>query len=501
MNEIEKAEERYQKFIRKFTTCDLLEYFSKISIESYQNNEKGITTVDVPFYNKKTGGKGIIKGFGYGQWELVQICYSSIKYSNDYRGDKVDESSFYHLISENRIYQQKIENIKETDNIKVFEHLQCLTNIQFDYQVLDLFNQFNRMYQIMVCINKDSNYNQTKEVCYINFENKFEEITEIGLNKFINIYLLLILFSTVRVNANMFDIIKDIQFDTQKLGFSKDDMIKVISLMSRDYNFYRQSDNWNSLRFYPIVRTDKDNNKFIISNIYSLLLSLPNTIYWTIRNYYHDINSSEFMIYFGKCFEYYLEELLNYYNIKHEKLKESKKQGVKMPDWKIETEKFIFLVEQKSALFPIATRTSDKVERYSKIENYFNNTIIKAFEQLNAYEIKGINKKVIRICLPFETIYMEENVKYIIEKKMKFKYDRNLNWIVNIDEFEILMDILSNDEDEFNRIVEEKIHLEVKQDNNGRSLEKILSGCKNNYLNKKINHFKRITEEMLERLK
>ena len=84
---------------------------------------------------------------------------------------------------------------------------------------------------------------------------------------------------------------------------------------------------------------------------------------------------------------------------------------------------------------------------------------------------------------------------------MKFKYDRNLNWIVNIDEFEILMDILSNDEDEFNRIVEEKIHLEVKQDNNGRSLEKILSGCKNNYLNKKINHFKRITEEMLERLK
>ena len=281
---------------------------------------------------------------------MVQICYSSIKYSNDYRGDKVDESSFYHLISENRIYQQKIENIKETDNIKVFEHLQCLTNIQFDYQVLDLFNQFNRMYQIMVCINKDSNYNQTKEVCYINFENKFEEITEIGLNKFINIYLLLILFSTVRVNANMFDIIKDIQFDTQKLGFSKDDMIKVISLMSRDYNFYRQSDNWNSLRFYPIVRTDKDNNKFIISNIYSLLLSLPNTIYWTIRNYYHDINSSEFMIYFGKCFEYYLEELLNYYNIKHEKLKESKKQGVKMPDWKIETEKFIFLVRTKISI-------------------------------------------------------------------------------------------------------------------------------------------------------
>ena len=57
MNEIEKAEERYQKFIRKFTTCDLLEYFSKISIESYQNNEKGITTVDVPFIIRKLVAK------------------------------------------------------------------------------------------------------------------------------------------------------------------------------------------------------------------------------------------------------------------------------------------------------------------------------------------------------------------------------------------------------------------------------------------------------------
>ena len=501
MNEMEKAEERYRKFIRRFTTCDLLEYFSKISIKSYLNAEKGITTLDLPFYNKKTGGIGIIKGAEYGQWELVQICYNSIKYGNDYIGNKVDESSFYHLIRENRIYQERKEKVKEMDDIKLFEHIQCLTNIQFDYQILDLFNQFNRMYQIVAYINKNSNYHQTKEVCYIDFENKFKEIMEIDLKKFINIYILLILFSTARINANMFDIVKDIQFDTRKLGFSKDDMIKVIKLMSRDYNFYRKNDNWNSLRFYPIVRADKDRNKFIISNIYSLLLSLPNTIYWIIRNYYNDISSDAFIIYFGKCFEYYLEELLNYYNIKYEKLKESKKQGVKMPDWKIETEKFIFLVEQKSALFPIATRTSDKMERYSKIENYFNNTIIKAFEQLNAYEIKGSNKKVIRICLPFETIYMEENVKYIVEKKMKFKYDKNSNWIVNIDEFEKLMDILSNDENEFNRIIEEKIYLEVKQDNNGRNFGKILSGYKNNYLNNNINHFKRITEEMLERLK
>ena len=40
MDEIEKAEQRYINIIRKFTTCELLEYFSKKSIEAYQNGKK-----------------------------------------------------------------------------------------------------------------------------------------------------------------------------------------------------------------------------------------------------------------------------------------------------------------------------------------------------------------------------------------------------------------------------------------------------------------------------
>ena len=500
MNEIEKAKERYQKIIRRFTTCDLLEYFSAMSIKSYQTDKKGFVIVDVPYYNTKTGARGITRGFGYGQWELVQVCYSAIKYSNDYRGEKVNESSFYHLINENKIYDEKVENIKDMDRIKLFEHLQCLTNIQFDYQTLGVVNKFNRMYQIMVNINKNKNYNQTNEVCYIDFSKKFEEITGIEYNKFIKVYYLLILLSTGRKNTNIYDIIEDIQFDTEKLGFSIGDVKQVIELISKDYNFYKNSDNWNLLRFYPIVKTSKRENNYIISNIFSLILSFPNAIYWIIRNYYSEINSNDFTIYFGKCFEYYLNELLDYYNINYKKLKESKKQKEKMPDWKIETDKYVFLVEQKSALFPIDTRTSDKEERYHKIEAYFNNNIIKAFKQLNDYRINNTDKKVIRICLTFEKIYMEENVKYIIEQNMQFDSDKNLNWIINIDEFEILMDIMSNNEQKFNEIIEKKIELEVKQDKNGRSFEKLLGGYKYNYTGKQINHFEKIADKIKENL-
>lgn len=502
MNEIEKAEEIYQKFIRKFTTCDLLEYFSKVSIQSYQSDNKGFTIVDVPYYNRITGERGITKGFCYGQWELIQICYCSIKYSNDYRGQKVDESSFYHLINQNKIHDEKLENIKDNmDSLKLFEHLQCLTNIQFDFQTLNIATRFNRMYQIIDNINKNSNYSQTREVCYINFEEKFKEIAGIEYNQFIYIYLFLSLFSSVRKNTNIYDFIKDIQFDVKKIGFTKEDIIKVIKLQSRDYKFYKQSDNWNLLRFYPIVKTDRDQNKYIISNIYSLMLSFPDAVYWIIRNYYNEINSNDFMTYFGKCFEYYLEEILKYYNVKYEKLKESTKQNIKMPDWKIETEKYIFLIEQKSALFPIDTRTTTKEERYNKIENYFENNVIKAFEQLNAYEIKETNKEIIRICLTFEKIYMEENAKRIIEERMKFDFDRNLNWIVNIDEFEILMEILNEDEEDFNKIIQKKIRLETTQAADGRNFEKLLSGRKYNYSANILNHFEKIVEILKERIK
>ena len=501
MTNQEKAQENYENAIRRFTTCDLLEYFSRASIEAYNDNKRAFTIVDVPYYNCRTGEKGMTKGFNYGQWDLVQICYNSIKYSNDYRGRKVDESSFYYLLNENKIYEQALEELISTDPIYLYEHLQCITNIQFDFQSLTPICRFNRMYHIFTNINQNKNYNQTNEVCYINFEQKFKEITNIDYNKFILIYSFIVLLSAGRNKTNIYDLINDIQFDVEKLGFSKEDIIAVIELQSRDYSFYKKSNNWNLLKFYPIVKTDKGTNKYIITNIFSLMLSFPDAAYWIIRNYYAEKNSNDFTNYFGICFENYLKEVLECYNINHLKLSESKKQKIKVPDWKIETDNYIFLVEQKAALFPIDTRTITKEERYKKIEEYFDKTLIKAFKQLNSYEINDTNKTVIRICLTFERIYMEENAKYIVERKMDFKTDKNLNWIVNIDEFEILMELLHNNEEKFNQIIQEKINLEVTQDKNGRNFGKILGGYKYNYTSKEINHFDKIMDYLKSKLK
>lgn len=500
MDDFDKAEERLKRYIRKFKTCELIDFFSKESIDSYQTDKKAVTVIDIPYYSQKSGIKLGSTHFCYGQWELVQVCYYAIKYSNDFRGKNVNQSDFYYLINENKIYDEIMEKAdKFSDDVKLFEHLQCMSNIQFDFQTLHVSSRFNRLYEIMIKINKNSNYCQTKEVCYINFEKVFKEITGIEIFKFINIYFFLILLSSTRMNTNIYDIIKDIKFDIEKIGFSKKDISDVIELQSRDYEFYKNGDNWNLLKFYPIVKTKTGDNNYIISNIYSLLYSFPESIYWIIRNHYKDINSSDFTNYFGYCFECYLHQLFERYEINYNKLEESKVKGIKTPDWKVETNKYIFIIEQKSALFPISTRTSTKEERFTALESYINNNIIKAFKQLDLYSVECSSKTIIRICLAFEKIYVEENMKAIIERKMKFNSDIDLNWIVNIDEFEILMQLLNEDENKFNQIIQKKIELEKNRDKNGRSFEKILKGEEYKYIHE-LNHFERLEKELKTKL-
>lgn len=363
--------------------------------------------------------------------------------------------------------------------MQIFEHLQCITNIQFEFESLAVSPSFNRMYQILFNINENKQYDQSSTSNYINFKEKFKEITNINMQRFVEIYFFVILLAYVS-NWPICNYTEYSKESLKKFGFTKDEIIQFLELQGKDYSFYRQTNNWNLLRFYPIVKTNNKSSKYIVSNIFAALLSLPNSIYWIIRNYYNSINSREFTAYFGNCFEYYFKEVLDFYKIKYKKLIESTRRGQKMPDWEIETDKYILLIEQKATLFPIETRTITKEERYESIENYLNNTIIKAFKQLNAYNPET-EKTIIRICLTFEEIYMEENVKKIIKELAKFNFDSKSNWIVNIGEMEILMELLANNKDDFNKVIEEKLYLEDVYDNNGRSLSHLFRKMKLNY--------------------
>lgn len=498
MEKYSLSEERYKKYMSKFFIKDLLYYFAQESIKSYDKDEKAFTIVDVPYINLKTGEKKVLKNFNYGQWDLISICYNAIKYGNDITGWKVNEHFFYEIINEHKIYEEEKENVKGIDRLKLFEHLQCITNVQMELQHIAFASDFNRMYHILSTINENKAYDQTPSVCYINFKSIFKHITSISIDKFIQIYNFIILLIVGKKLVNVYDIIGDIWFNEVELGFTREEIKKVLDIISKDYEFYRNGDNWNLLKYYPIVKISEE--EYIVSNIYALVASFSDTIYWIIRNYYNSLKLNNFTIYFGKCFEYYLKELLEYYKIKHVKIEELN-NGEKVPDWKIETEKYIFLVEQKSALFPIDTKTTTSDTRLKKIEKYFDDNIIKAFKQLDSYQVNDEGKIIVRISLMFEKIYMKENVMSIVEERYKFNSPHYLNWIVTIDEFELLMEILSSNESEFNKLIERKIELEYNRDLNGRSFERLLAGKKYGYTMKELNYFEKNTNNIVKRLK
>lgn len=444
----------YQQFIRRFPTYNILEYFSSESMDIYKNYKMGIKIQNVPYYDKKTGYKIGETQFYITQWDLLEICFNSIKYGNDYRNKLVDKNEFYNLLNITKKISEKLENANALKNDDLYKHIICLSNMEFDFETPNIQNRFNRLYQIMTIINNMKKYDQTKKVNYINFEKKFKEITNIDYDKYIKCYMFIVILSTTRKNTNIMDLINDIKFDVSKLGFTKDDMKNIITTQSREYAFYRNFDNWNILKYNPIVHSDRFPNRYIITNIPALLLSFSEFMYWTIRNYYRNLKKLDFTNYFGHCFEFYLDEFLNHYKIKHEKIDES---SDKMPDWKIETSQYIFLIEQKAAVYPIDTRTITSKNRIKLLNKYLDENIGKAFIQLNNYKISS-NKKVIRICLTFEYLYFTENIQELVLPKIITDYEY-LNWVVPIDDFEKLFIILISNEQEFNQIIEKKIEL------------------------------------------
>lgn len=493
-------EYQYIKYIKKFSTYEVLKYFSKQSVDIYKTTEIGIKFDNVPWYNKKTGHMRGINRFDIAQWNLLEVCFNSIKYSNDYRNKnkQITINDYYGLINETKIMSEKLENVSNFKENDIYKHLLCIANMQFDLESLHIINKFNRLYHIMGVINKDKKYRHDNSVQYIDFREKFIEITGIDYDKYINCFIFICLIALSSDNMNLYDIIENIKFDISRLGFTKEDIYKIVLLQSRDYDFYRKYDNWNILKYYPIVHCEKDNNVYIISNISALLISFSEFMYWIIRNYYKDKKSLKFTNYFGHCFEYYLNELFLTYKVNASKIEE--KGNSKVPDWILETDKYIFLIEQKAALFPIDTKSITSSNRLNSIERYLNDNIKKAFVQLNDFYLSTC-KIVIRVCLTFERIFFVEPIQDLVLPNITLNSEYYLNWVISINEFEKLISILSNNEAEFNSIIDEKINLEFKKSNNGRGFDTLLDKYENDYIKNKINHYKNITDNYLKILK
>lgn len=488
-------EYEYKQYIRKFATCDVLQHYAKESINIYNSTENNVKFENIAVYNKKTGLKSGVHQIHIAQWDLLEICFNSIKYSNDYRNVEIDKNAHYNMINLTKKRAEILEQSSGLTQENLFKHLMCIANMEFDLEKIAIKNRFNRIYHIMTNINKNAKYDQTNKVCYIDFLEMFYKITEFDYDTYIRGYFLICALVIGTENPDILSVIEKIDLDISIFGISKENLIKLLTFQSKDYEFYKHYDNWNILKYFPIVKTKKD-SRLIISNLSALLICFSESMYWTIRNYYCEKGSRDFTSYFGHCFEFYMNELFETYNIEAEKLEE--KNNGKRPDWKLETKKYIFYIEQKAALYPMETRSIISSKRIDTLNNYVNTNIKKAFIQLNSYEEKS-SKIIIRICLTFETIYFPETLQDLVIPKISLKGETYLNWIVSINEFEKLMYILSSDEDKFNSIINRKIKLEKTKSKNGRGFDTILSTEQNDFISNKINYFDNYLKKYLKK--
>lgn len=453
-----QTEKEIYNLFRKYNAFDIIKYSYHKSIENI--------------------GKDII--LDCQDWNLIQVSFLALKYSSLYKKTSFKMVDFVNLYNANNTYNTMILHKNKSEDNKV--NVQKILNYERNFiDNIDFINQFNRIYHIFKFISKCEkfiNFINSKNINYIDCIKSIEDLTLINFDMYIDYLFKLCLFGYHNIDIE----VEIKKFTNEHILYNYDDYIRILNLLSRDVEFFRNTNlDWNILRVNPIVKT---NNEYLVINFIAYCYKLFLSPYWLLRNYYEKNNSTEFISFFGYCFEFYLQAYFDNYEIEANKLTEVNK---KMPDWEIETDNFVFLIEQKSSLYPLNSYSFTNSGNKSSIEK-FDNNFIEAFEQLNNYDPET-NKTIIRMCLLLESMEMPEIIEERVLPKIKNIKNKHLNWLINIDDFEKMFYLYSTNKNEFNLIIENKIKLEKIQDINGRNFRKLLINVKNDYLENKINHF------------
>jgi hypothetical protein len=350
-----------------------------------------------------------------------------------------------------------------------------------------IINQINRNIELLKYIPREINSAiPIDEIIIEKVGVTFDEVVKI----------LLLLFG--RCSENIDFTILTVDNSLQKLDscFTQDNIKKVVDFFTANYDDIRNSTLKENF-FYtkPFIRTQTDRilaiNHFIVSK------KCADGVYWIIRNYYEEQSKQDFTNEFGKYFQKYFGDILQHY-LKagdFERLKEDKKE--KMADWAIYTTNYIVILEQKSSLASLTTKREypDK----DSLERFFSN-FVKAFLQLDNTErmIQEIihGRKVVKIALHYEDVFLQSLIKEDILKNYNSELTNTNNFfIAGIDDLEKLINVLSNNEVEYEMILEDLILAENASPGEGRELEYILEKHEihqNDYISNVKNHLESI---------
>lgn len=134
--------------IKNINTDILIYRFSELSIEMFQKNQH-LMSLKLP----------VLRFGGYREynitlsaWDIPEIEYLSVKYSNDFRGTcKIEPAKLVNLYRGYENDHSVASKMSDADISGIFRYLVGMTAEQFQYQNMQwIFERFNRNYYILL---------------------------------------------------------------------------------------------------------------------------------------------------------------------------------------------------------------------------------------------------------------------------------------------------------------------------------------------------------------
>lgn len=425
-------------------------------------------------------------------WGTTDIIYNAVMSGNDFEGREPKKDDIQNIFNEYSGHQN-IEAIEKAKEIGKTELFYGLSQKQFWYQNRHMITeQVSRNIELLKYIPEQ-----------IHSQIPIEQIiyAKLGLSHLEFIKIILLLFGKSMEGIDFINLTVDKSLLKLDKCFTEDNILKVIDYFSTDYKTIKDSPlKENFLHTKPFIKTQL--GRIIAIDPYIVSKKCADGIYWVVRKCYEEQQKQDFTNEFGKYFEKYFENLLQYYlDKKHfERLQEDERE--KMADWVIFSRTYILLVEQKSSLASIITKTEYPDSKLLK--RYFDN-FVKAFHQLDKTEIRFEAKKqgrtIVKIALHYENLYTQSFIRenILLEHREELSNIENF-FIIGISEMEKLVSVLSKDEQKYERIIQDLILAQVAPESEGRELEYILQKHniqENDYIENVKNHLDSIFNEIV----
>lgn len=450
--------DKFTNLIRRYSPQEVMKQLYKMSLAMMENDNKAFLDIPVQVLVKH---KGLRKDqLTLPVWKISEIVYWSIVKSNDYRNKKLYYSDVLNIIDEFYGFDNERTDVSFLKDVKFNEISQFLLGMmgeQEQFQNLQwLINSFNRNYHILVGSKKIKR--KLKRSC----EQIIQEEIGVDIHTFCKILIMLTGACTKTQSPLEY---KGIEL----LGIKRDDWAKVINYYAVDYQEIRCSQLETQI-FYtkPFVKTQ--NPKRILAVTYhQVVFLLANGIYWVIRNYYYKLGTLEFLNAFGEMFEDYLLEISGQY-LSSTEYQHFEHKDEKIADFRYEFEDCIILVEQKSALLTLSSKS--QTPDMQNIKRFLTRNIMEAYEQLEATSHRESNTKpILKFILLYENLQNAQLIQIGIPEI--FENDSKC-FVIGIAEFEQILRIRKQDL----KLWKELIELLLSREKDNVSIIHILDSLK-----------------------